>query len=92
MYDETTNEWQFIASIKNPKAFDALSISDDGKLYAVSCDVQRLAGCTKRCDLKQSRHISVECYDPGENEWKVQSEITFSVRGELDEEIPCYPC
>ncbi|KAL9951200.1 hypothetical protein ACROYT_G043822, partial [Oculina patagonica] len=88
MYNETTNEWQFIASIKKPEAFDTL-LTADGKLYAVSCDIQSLTECERECELQQL--VSVECYEPEKNQWRVKSEISLPVRDALDEMFPCHP-
>ena len=91
MYDETTNEWQFIASIKKPEAFNTL-LAADGKLYAVSCEIQSLTSSTRGSGyLKQIRHISVERYNPKKNKWKVKSEVK-DVQAKLTRPTPCYPC
>ena len=69
MYDETTNEWQFIASFKKPGPFETL-LGAEGRMYAVSCDIQ------DGCDLQQ---ITVECYNPETNEWEIKTETAVPV-------------
>ena len=75
MYDETTNEWQLIASFKKPEAIFHRLLATDGKLYAVSCETPSLAA---ESDLRQ---ITVECYDPEKNEWEMKTEKAFPVSG-----------
>ncbi|XP_078374056.1 kelch-like protein 40 [Oculina patagonica] len=65
VYDERTNEWQFIASLKKPNGLNKLLVSD-GRLYAVSCEIRSLA----ECDLQE---ISVECYNSERNEWEIKT-------------------
>ncbi|KAL9955656.1 hypothetical protein ACROYT_G037009 [Oculina patagonica] len=62
MYDETTNEWQFIASLKKSKALVNL-VANDGKIYAVSS--QNIG-----MNLQQ---FSIECYSPENNQWEMKS-------------------
>ncbi|KAL9955663.1 hypothetical protein ACROYT_G037016 [Oculina patagonica] len=66
MYNEETNEWQFIASLKKPSALVNL-VETDGKMYAVSSPQIGL-------DLQQ---FSIECYNPEENKWEMKSEPVF---------------
>ena len=88
MYDESTNEWQFISSIKKPKAFETI-LAADGHLHTVSREIVHRPGCKRGFYLQQ---ITIECYDPEKNEWKVKSQITFSVSGRSDDATPCHPC
>ena len=75
MYDETTCEWQFIASFKKPGAILHRLLAANSTLYVVSCETPSLAA---ECD---SREISVECYDPEKNEWEMKTERVFPVSG-----------
>ncbi|KAL9972458.1 hypothetical protein ACROYT_G018764 [Oculina patagonica] len=78
MYDETTNEWQFIATTMKPEALNTL-LAAGGKLYAVGrVNNQYWAGR----DLHREMSLSVECYDPEKNEWEMKSETTFCVMTE----------
>ena len=85
MYDKTTNEWQFIASISKPKALDTI-LAADGKLYAVSRSMWRHLGTGQRKDFFQK--LSVECYNPEKNEWKMQSKITHCLLDILEISAP----
>ena len=57
MYNISTNEWQFIASLKVPRE-DCRMICLKGTLYVL--------GGTNDHGLSQ---LSVECYDPTEDKW-----------------------
>ncbi|KAL9956829.1 hypothetical protein ACROYT_G038372 [Oculina patagonica] len=65
VYDETTNEWQVIASL-NGGLLEKLLVLDD-KLYAV-CSVMFTAKDT--C-------VKVECYDPVKDKWNLKNERTL---------------
>ena len=67
LYDETTNKWQFIASLKKPTALVDL-VAADGKMYAVS------SPSIQHPDLQQ---ITIECYNPEKNMWEMKSEAVF---------------
>ena len=54
MYNISTNEWQFIGSLKVPRAFGSM-VCLKGTLYV-------LGGYGRR-------ELSVECYDPTEDKW-----------------------
>ena len=67
MYDEATNEWQFITSFKiRPGRFEAL-LAVDGELYASSITDDRQRG-----DFT----VRLECYKPEENKWETKTEVT----------------
>ena len=67
MYDETTNEWQFITSFKiRPGRFDAL-LAVDGELYASSIIVDH---------QMVNFSVRLECYKPEENDWDTKTEVT----------------
>ena len=66
MYDETTNEWQFIARLRktpfdhyNPTILDV-----DNKLYSIIRYI-----CT------WNRKDRIDCYDPDKNEWTEKTQI-----------------
>ena len=61
-YNETTNEWQFIACINLRGHSYARLLSVDGKLYALAHD--------NWCDQS-----GIQCYDPDKNEWNREIEI-----------------
>ena len=66
MYNETTNEWQFIS---NPRKtiFDdhrPTVLGVDNKLYSIIC-----------CTCNWNRKYRIECYDPDTNEWIEKSQI-----------------
>ena len=71
MYDEGTNEWQLIASLKL-RTLDSL-LAADGKLYALGWEVP----CPVECPLQK---LSIECYNPEKNEWEVKTEMAFPVK------------
>ncbi|KAL9987896.1 hypothetical protein ACROYT_G002276 [Oculina patagonica] len=75
VYDETTDEWQFIASFKRPKVIFRSLLAAYGKVYAVCCEIPSLAA---ECD---SRQISVECYNPEKDEWEMKTETALPVIG-----------
>ena len=74
VHDERKNEWQFLASFKKPGAFDSL-LAADGKLYAVSCETERLV--ESEYDV---RRIRVECYNPEKNKWGLKTETARPVK------------
>ena len=59
VYDETADEWHFIASLpRNPYTEVSLAACADNKLYALTEYVESI------CKLLQ-----IMCYDPDKNEW-----------------------
>ena len=71
VYDETTNEWQFITSfgiapkLKGPRTFETL-VSVNGELYATSF-----------IDNLQSKiTVKIKRYYPEENKWETKTELT----------------
>ncbi|XP_078350127.1 kelch-like protein 40 [Oculina patagonica] len=81
MYNESTNQWQFIAGLKKPEALDAL-LAADGKVYAVSCQTygdgrtQHGRGHMFTPPKFIFKKISVECYNVDKNEWEMKTETT----------------
>jgi len=65
VYLETTNEWQFIASLRIPRTRQGCMMCVDGKLYVLSDYVWSVSGTRGK----------IECYDPDKNEWREQTEI-----------------
>jgi len=57
MYNISTNEWQFIGSLKVPR--------EDGRMVCLKGTLYVLGGTD---DLYRSK-LSVECYDPAEDKW-----------------------
>ena len=84
MYNELTNQWQFIAGLKKPKALETL-LAADGKLYAVSCRTSCRYPTDSRLEIRGYsstpisclKKISVECYNVGKNEWELKTKITI---------------
>ncbi|KAL9974714.1 hypothetical protein ACROYT_G011788 [Oculina patagonica] len=65
VYDETTDEWQVIASLNG--RIEGLLVVDD-KLYAVcSTEVRDVDTCTK-----------VDCYDPVKDKWNLTTKIDIT--------------
>ena len=65
VYNETTNEWHFIANLNANPSFLSSMVCCDGKVYV-------LGGCYDN-DSPQT----VECYDPDNDEWKVKTKLPF---------------
>ena len=66
VYDETTNEWQFIASFGiGPKTFETL-VSVNSELYATSAIV----------NLDREIRVRIKRYYPEENKWETTTEVT----------------
>ena len=66
VYDETTNEWQFIASFKTRLGrFQAL-LAVDGELYASSIIVDHQS---------VTFNVRIECFKPEENKWDTITEV-----------------
>ena len=68
VYDETTNEWQFITSFRiGPgRSFETL-LAVDGELYASSIIVDH---------QMVNFSVRLECYKPEENDWDTKTEVT----------------
>lgn len=65
VYLETTNEWQFIASLRIPRTRQGCMMCVDGKLYVLNDCVWSVSGTRGK----------IECYDPDKDEWREQTEI-----------------
>jgi len=68
VYDETTNEWYFIAGWRMPLDARPKILSADDKLYSVFC--------LHESDSPETR---IECYDPEKDEWNEAAEIPLRV-------------
>ena len=82
IYNESTNQWQFIAGLKRPKALETL-LAADGKLYAVTCRTYfryRTRRTSPGRAWWQRKEISLECYNFDKNEWELKTEITVKER------------
>lgn len=64
VYDETTNEWQLIASLYMPTDAVPQILSVDDALYALG-----------RFHDSDSLGTKIECYDPDKDEWNETTEI-----------------
>ena len=71
VYDETTNEWQFIASLCTPPDTVPRILSVDDALYSVA----RFYG-------NDSLGAEIERYEPDENKWYKSAEIPMRVNAE----------
>ena len=65
VYLESTNEWQFIASLRIPHTRQGSMMCADGKLYVLNDCVWSVSGTRGE----------IECYDPDKDEWREQTEI-----------------
>ena len=65
VYNETTDEWHFIAKLNASPSFLSSMVCCDGKVYV-------LGGC-----YDNDSHQTVECYDPDNDEWKVKTKLPF---------------
>ena len=66
VYDETTNEWQFITSFGiGPQTFETL-VSVNGELYATSTIL----------NLHRKIRVRIQRYYPEENKWETKTELT----------------
>lgn len=68
VYDETTNEWQFIAALYMPSDAVPQILSVDDALYVLGGFYDNDSLGTK-----------VECYDPDKDEWNERTEIPMRV-------------
>jgi len=64
VYDETTNEWQFITGIEDAPGYDVDIMNVDGDLCALGI---------KRCFRD---YIRIDRYDPEEKKWETRHEVT----------------
>ena len=66
VYDETTNEWQVIASPQSGVGSERYIYNNllavDGKLYSV---------------MQSSKNVSVYSYDPAQDKWNYETEMTL---------------
>lgn len=62
VYNETADEWHFIANLNANPSFLSSMVCCDYKVYV-------LGGCNSQ--------QTVECYDPDNNEWKVKTNLPF---------------
>ena len=67
VYNETRDEWHFIANLNANPSFLSSMVCCDGKVYV-------LGGC-----YDNESHHTVECYDPDNDEWKVNTELPFHI-------------
>lgn len=68
VYDETTNEWQFIASLCTPPDAVPHILSVDDALYSVA----RFYG-------RDSLGAKIDCYEPDKDKWYKRAEIPMRV-------------
>ena len=66
MYNETTNEWQFIAKLRKTPFdnYNPTVLGVDNKLYSIIC-----------CICTWNRKDRIDCYDPDTNEWIEKTQI-----------------
>lgn len=76
MYEETTDEWQFIASLSIPRYGPTIMMCVDDKLYV-------LGGGLWSSEHRQAAGKPVECYDPVTNEWIEQTEMPVNLLSTL---------
>lgn len=65
VYNETTDEWHFIANLNASPSVLSSMVSCDDKVYV-------LGGC-----YDNDSYQTVECYDPDNDEWKVKTKLPF---------------
>ena len=76
MYNETTNEWQFIKSFNiEPEKFGGLFVVDE-KLYALG----EIRSWYSDRGGERSGRLKVECYNAESDEWKLKTEVAVSLR------------
>ena len=71
VFNETTNEWQFITGFNIDPMSRPKLISVDDQLYAF--------GTKTLYDRSVPREAKVECYNPDKDEWNQKTEIPSSV-------------
>jgi len=82
VYSETTNEWQFIASLNiRPGEYPKL-LSVDEQLYAL--------GCRMFYRPASPLDTRVECYDPDKNEWIWKTDIPIRMRSNTTRAVNAY--
>jgi len=82
VYSETTNEWQFIASLNiRPEASPKLLSADD-QLYALGSCMWNEGDSTP--------DTRVECYDADKNEWILKTEIPIRIRSNSRRAVNAY--
>ena len=74
MYNISTNEWQFIASLNVPR--------EDCRMMCLKRTLYVLGGT---CGL--SRSVSVECYDPVENKWIEKTTIPVAMISKDNDDV-----
>ena len=77
VYEETTNEWHFIANLRPRR--DITPVCADGKLYVLSNYINR--------QHRESR--IVECYDAEKNAWIEKTELPLSTGQRHDYNLLC---
>ena len=58
MYNTSTNEWQLVANLNVPRCYGSM-VCLNGKLYVLGGENQ----------FRESRELSVECFDPANDQW-----------------------
>ena len=81
VYNETTNEWQFIANFSIKAAANPKLLSVDEKLFAL--------GSWMRNEGGSPPDTRVECYDPDKNEWILETEIPIRTRSNTTRAVSC---
>jgi len=81
VYDETTNEWQFIASLCTPPDTVPHILSVDDSLYSV----------TRFCGM-DSLGAKIECYEPDKDKWYKRAEIPTRVNAAEARTYPICNC
>ena len=76
VYDETTNEWQFIRSFFIGRLGTLLVVH--GTLY----------GLSNTGDFR-AQNIRIDCYDPGENKWTNKTDLKFGGFPRVPPTIQC---
>ena len=64
VFDETTNEWHFIASLKQVVIFRSTVVCTDDKMFSVSVPYSQ-----------QHKPSIIEYYDPDKDEWETKTQI-----------------
>ena len=77
VYEETTNEWHFIANLR-PR-HHITTVCADGKLYVLSSYINR----------RHRESWRVECYDAEENAWIEKTELPLSTGQRHDYNLLC---
>ena len=67
MYNISTNEWQFIGSLKVPRV--------DGSMMCLKGTLYVLGGTDDSC----RRKLNVECYDPTKDKWIEKTTIPVNM-------------